>query len=101
MAALRADDSLVVGLRRAASDASRLPVDSSSFWNTTVGKVGNTVAQLFLKNDPDRTWSLYDVGCPPSADTSTTILTSDSGQQHTHLNQRFQHHHAPRAQHLH
>lgn len=35
--------------------------DFRSLWNTTVGKVGNTVAQLFLKNDPDRTWSLYDV----------------------------------------
>ena len=31
------------------------------FWNTTVGKVANTVAQLFLKNDPDHEWSLYQV----------------------------------------
>jgi MFS transporter, ACS family, pantothenate transporter len=31
------------------------------FWNTTVGKVANTVAQLFLKNDPDHTWTLYQV----------------------------------------
>jgi ACS family pantothenate transporter-like MFS transporter len=31
------------------------------FWNTTVGKVSNTVAQLFLKNDPHHKWSLYEV----------------------------------------
>lgn len=31
------------------------------FWNTTVGKVANTVAQLFLKNDPDHEWTLYEV----------------------------------------
>lgn len=35
------------------------------FWNTTVGKVANTVEQLFLKNDPDRKWSLYDVSHYP------------------------------------
>lgn len=34
------------------------------FWNTTVGKVANTVAQLFLKNDPDHEWSLYQVSTP-------------------------------------
>jgi MFS transporter, ACS family, pantothenate transporter len=37
------------------------------FWNTTVGKVANTVFQLFLKNDPDRTWSLYDVNNIPTS----------------------------------
>lgn len=37
------------------------------FWNTTVGKVANTVAQLFLKNDPDHEWTLYEV-CPHSSE---------------------------------
>lgn len=37
------------------------------FWQTTVGKVGNTVFQLFLKNDPNREWSIYDINnIPPS-----------------------------------
>ncbi|KAH4046803.1 hypothetical protein HBH98_206350 [Parastagonospora nodorum] len=37
------------------------------FWNTTVGKVANTVAQLFLKNDPDHDWSLYEVNNIPTS----------------------------------
>ncbi|KAH9902102.1 MFS general substrate transporter [Xylariomycetidae sp. FL2044] len=37
------------------------------FWNTTVGKVANTVMQLYLKNDPDHDWSLYEVNNIPTA----------------------------------
>lgn len=37
------------------------------FWNTTVGKVANTVMQLFLKYDPDHTWSVYQVNNIPTA----------------------------------
>ncbi|KAH7027452.1 MFS general substrate transporter [Microdochium trichocladiopsis] len=37
------------------------------FWNTTVGKVANLVFSLFLKNDPTRTWSVYDVNNIPTA----------------------------------
>jgi len=37
------------------------------FWNTTVGKVSNTVMQLWLKNDADRKWSLYEVNNIPTA----------------------------------
>lgn len=37
------------------------------FWNTTVGKVSNTVMQLFLKYDPDHTWSLYQINNIPTA----------------------------------
>jgi ACS family pantothenate transporter-like MFS transporter len=37
------------------------------FWNTTVGKVSNTVMQLWLKNDPDHKWSLYEVNNIPTA----------------------------------
>lgn len=38
-----------------------------SFWNTTVGKVSNTVAQLFLKNDPTHKWTLYQVNNIPTS----------------------------------
>ncbi|KAF2025441.1 hypothetical protein EK21DRAFT_116843 [Setomelanomma holmii] len=37
------------------------------FWNTTVGKFANTVAQLFLSNDPDHKWSLYEVNNIPTS----------------------------------
>jgi ACS family pantothenate transporter-like MFS transporter len=37
------------------------------FWNTTVGKVANTVMQLYLKNDTERHWSLYQVNNIPTA----------------------------------
>jgi ACS family pantothenate transporter-like MFS transporter len=37
------------------------------FWQTTVGKVGNTAFQLFLKDDQDREWSLYDINNIPTA----------------------------------
>ncbi|EOO00318.1 putative mfs general substrate transporter protein [Phaeoacremonium minimum UCRPA7] len=37
------------------------------FWNTTVGKVANTVMQLYLKNDKEHTWSLYQVNNIPTA----------------------------------
>ncbi|KAK8087825.1 MFS general substrate transporter [Apiospora hydei] len=37
------------------------------FWNTTVGKVANTVMQLYLKNDPDHSWTLYQVNNIPTA----------------------------------
>lgn len=37
------------------------------FWNTTVGKVANTVAQLFFKNDPERKWTLYQVNNIPTS----------------------------------
>ncbi|KAK6084032.1 Pantothenate transporter liz1-like protein 13 [Seiridium cupressi] len=37
------------------------------FWNTTVGKVANTVMQLYLKNDTEHSWSLYQVNNVPTA----------------------------------
>ncbi|KUJ19735.1 MFS general substrate transporter [Mollisia scopiformis] len=37
------------------------------FWNTTVGKVANTVMQLWLKSDKQHTWSLYQVNNIPTA----------------------------------
>ncbi|ROV93145.1 hypothetical protein VSDG_07384 [Cytospora chrysosperma] len=37
------------------------------FWNTTVGKVANTVMQLFLKNDTEHEWSIYQVNNIPTA----------------------------------
>lgn len=37
------------------------------FWNTTVGKVSNTVMQLYLKYDPAHTWTLYQVNNLPTA----------------------------------
>ncbi|KAL3417533.1 major facilitator superfamily transporter [Phlyctema vagabunda] len=37
------------------------------FWNTTVGKVANTVMQLYLKNDPVNSWSIYQVNNIPTA----------------------------------
>lgn len=37
------------------------------FWNTTVGKVANTVMQLYLKNDAERHWTLYEVNNIPTA----------------------------------
>lgn len=40
---------------------------SDRFWNTTVGKVANTVMQLYLKNDPEHSWSLYEVNNIPTA----------------------------------
>ena len=43
----------------------RLTVDR--FWNTTVGKVANTVMQLYLKNDTEHTWSIYQVNNVPTA----------------------------------
>jgi ACS family pantothenate transporter-like MFS transporter len=45
-----------------------------SFWNTTVGKVANTVAQLFLKNDPDHKWSLYEVNNIPTSINGFNII---------------------------
>lgn len=43
-------------------------VDSGvSFWQTTVGKVGNTVFQLFLKNDKTHSWSVYDINNIPTS----------------------------------
>lgn len=37
------------------------------FWNTTVGKVSNTVMQLYLKYDTRHTWSIYQVNNVPTA----------------------------------
>lgn len=37
------------------------------FWNTTVGKVSNTVMQLWLEADTKETWSLYQVNNLPTA----------------------------------
>lgn len=37
------------------------------FWQTTVGKVGNTVFQLFLKDDKTHSWSVYDVNNIPTS----------------------------------
>jgi ACS family pantothenate transporter-like MFS transporter len=36
-------------------------------WNTTVGKVANTVMQLWLKTDTENRWSLYQVNNIPTA----------------------------------
>lgn len=36
------------------------------FWNTTVGKVANTVFQLFLKYDTEHTWSVYQINNIPT-----------------------------------
>ncbi|KAH7080811.1 MFS general substrate transporter [Paraphoma chrysanthemicola] len=44
------------------------------FWNTTVGKVANTVAQLFLKNDPDHKWSLYEINNIPTSINGFNII---------------------------
>ncbi|KAI1633074.1 MFS general substrate transporter [Biscogniauxia mediterranea] len=37
------------------------------FWNTTVGKVANTVMQLYLKYDTEHSWSIYQVNNIPTA----------------------------------
>lgn len=37
------------------------------FWNTTVGKVSNTVMQLYLKYDTQHKWSIYQVNNVPTA----------------------------------
>lgn len=37
------------------------------FWNTTVGKVSNTVMQLYLKYDTQHQWSIYQVNNVPTA----------------------------------
>ncbi|RDW87312.1 hypothetical protein BP5796_03006 [Coleophoma crateriformis] len=37
------------------------------FWNTTVGKVANTVMQLWMKADKTDKWSLYQVNNVPTA----------------------------------
>ncbi|EPE04002.1 mfs general substrate transporter [Ophiostoma piceae UAMH 11346] len=44
------------------------------FWNTTVGKVANTVMQLYLKNDPDRKWSAYDINNVPTCINGWNII---------------------------
>lgn len=44
------------------------------FWNTTVGKVSNTVMQLWLKYDTTQTWSLYQVNNIPTAINGWNIL---------------------------
>lgn len=44
-----------------------LLLTSNRFWNTTVGKVANTVMQLFLKNDTEHEWSIYQVNNIPTA----------------------------------
>ncbi|OAG05742.1 MFS general substrate transporter [Paraphaeosphaeria sporulosa] len=44
------------------------------FWNTTVGKVANTVAQLFLKNDPHHKWTLYEVNNIPTSTNGFNII---------------------------
>lgn len=36
------------------------------FWNTTVGKVANTVMQLWMKSDTEHAWSLYQVNNLPT-----------------------------------
>lgn len=40
---------------------------ANRFWNTTVGKVSNTVMQLYLKYDTQHTWSIYQVNNVPTA----------------------------------
>ncbi|KAH9221928.1 MFS general substrate transporter [Leptodontidium sp. 2 PMI_412] len=37
------------------------------FWNTTVGKVANTVMQLWMKSDKEHKWSIYQVNNVPTA----------------------------------
>ena len=49
------------------SASSPLLTVDARFWNTTVGKVANTVMQLYLKNDPERQWTLYEVNNIPTA----------------------------------
>ncbi|KAJ4417039.1 hypothetical protein N0V82_006393 [Gnomoniopsis sp. IMI 355080] len=44
------------------------------FWNTTVGKVSNTVMQLWLKYDPDHSWSIYQVNNIPTAINGWNII---------------------------
>ncbi|KAK5118535.1 hypothetical protein LTR85_008000 [Meristemomyces frigidus] len=44
------------------------------FWETTVGKVGNTVFQLFLKYDTKHKWSLYDINNIPTAINGFNII---------------------------
>lgn len=44
------------------------------FWNTTVGKVANIVMELWLKYDPDHTWSIYQVNNIPTAINGWNIL---------------------------
>ncbi|KAF4119483.1 MFS transporter, ACS family, pantothenate transporter [Geosmithia morbida] len=46
------------------------------FWNTTVGKVANTVMQLYLKTDTTRHWSLYDVNNIPTSINGWNIVLS-------------------------
>lgn len=68
MAALRTDHSLDVRMNsRTALNFMAYSSGNIRFWNTTVGKVSNTVMQLWLKNDPDHTWSLYQVNNIPTA----------------------------------
>lgn len=40
---------------------------ANRFWNTTVGKVSNTVMQLYLKYDTQHKWSIYQVNNVPTA----------------------------------
>ncbi|KAK4503955.1 hypothetical protein PRZ48_004870 [Zasmidium cellare] len=44
------------------------------FWQTTVGKVGNTVFQLFLKNDKTHSWSVYDINNIPTSINGFNII---------------------------
>lgn len=37
------------------------------FWNTTVGKVANTVMQLWMKADDVDNWSIYQINNVPTA----------------------------------
>lgn len=47
---------------------------SLGFWETTVGKVGNTAFQLFLDYDSDHTWSVYQINTIPTAINGFNII---------------------------
>lgn len=44
------------------------------FWQITVGKVGNTVFQLYLKNDRTHDWSIYQINNIPTSINGFNVL---------------------------
>lgn len=105
MAILRSDHSLDVSSLPEAH--LKLPVegaeaDQTRFWETTVGKVGNTVFQLFLKNDSSHAWSLYDINNIPTAINGKPRTLSRHNMNFQQLTpaDRFQHCNGDAGQHL-
>lgn len=73
LAALCADHSVDVSLPQAITIwVVRLTVNR--FWNTTVGKVSNTVMQLYLKYNTQHKWSIYQVNNMPTAINGFNII---------------------------